>query len=89
VYRDDGQGFTQVGDVQVGTGIAGSVTGPGVKSIEVTDDGRLRIVDGDDKEFYFGAGKSKDARLMVQNDGNVVLYGGDGRVLWASDTQRK
>jgi len=79
VYRDDGQGFTNRAELQAGSG---------VKTVEVTADGRLRIVDKDDKEHFFGDGKSKDARLVVQNDGNVVVYGGDGKALWSSHSQR-
>ena len=80
VYREDGQGYTKAAEFHAGTG---------VKSIEVTGDGTLLIIDGEDKRFIFGAGKSKDARLVVQNDGNVVLYGGDNAVLWASNSQRR
>lgn len=79
VYRNDGQGYTNVAQLPVGNG---------VKSVQVTADGRLLITDTEDKQHSFGAGQSKDVRLVVQNDGNVVLYGGDNKVLWTSNSQR-
>jgi hypothetical protein len=59
-----------------------------VKSAEVTGDGRLLLTDDQGNQFYLSQGKSKDARLTVQNDGNVVLYGDNNSVLWKSNSQR-
>lgn len=80
VYRDDGQGFHPVGDYQLALGTA---------TAEVTDDGTILVVDSQGKRFILGSGHSRNAWLAVQDDGNVVLYGGDGTVLWASNTQRR
>lgn len=41
-----------------------------------------------DRKFYVIQGQSNYARLTVQNDGNVVLYGDNNSVLWKSDSQR-
>lgn len=88
VNRDDGQGFKPVYTYAVGTGVNNS-NPTNVKSAEVTTDGRLLVTDDQDNKFYLSQGQSKNARLMVQNDGNVVLYGDNNSVLWKSDSQRK
>jgi hypothetical protein len=79
VYRNDGQGFEQVGDYHLAVGAV---------TVQVIDEGKLLIIN-DGKWFTYGTGHSNNARLVVQDDGNVVLYGGDGSVLWASNTQRR
>lgn len=88
VNRDDGQGFKPVYTYATGTGVNNS-NPTNVKSVEVTTDGRLLITDDQDHKFYVSQGQSKNARLVVQNDGNVVLYGDNNSVLWKSDSQRK
>jgi hypothetical protein len=84
VYRDDGGGVGTAADHPLGTN---------VKEIEVTKDGQLVNIDTAGKRnIVFGTGQSINARLEVQNDGNVVLYGersgNQKTVLWASASQR-
>jgi hypothetical protein len=88
VSRDDGQGFKPVFTHTVGTGVNNS-NPTNIKTVEVAADGRLLITDDKDNKFYLSQGQSKNARLIVQNDGHVVLYGDNNSVLWKSDTQRK
>lgn len=84
VYRDDGGGFGMVADHSLGTNI---------KDIEITQDGQITVTDNaGQKRSVYGTGQSTNARLEVQNDGNVVLYGEKNgqpkAVLWASHSQR-
>jgi hypothetical protein len=88
VNRDDGQGFKPVYTYNVGTGLNNS-NPTNVKSAEITADGRLLVTDDQDNKFYVSQQQSKNARLVIQNDGNVVLYGDNNSVLWKSDSQRK
>ena len=83
VYRDDGGGFGTAADHSLGVN---------VKDMEITKDGQLVSIDTAGKRNVLGIGQSINARLEVQNDGNVVLYGEkDGNkkaVLWPSNSQR-
>jgi hypothetical protein len=80
VYRDDGRGLVK---------LAGYEVGKGATRIEVNADGTIAGIDDKGQRVGTLGGGGKDARLVVQNDGNVVVYGGDNRVLWPSNTQRR
>jgi hypothetical protein len=82
VYRNDGGGVGTAADLTLGAD---------VQNLEITSDGKM-FTNGAAGRTEFGAGYAVNARLEVQNDGNVVLYGeksGDKKaVLWASNSQR-
>lgn len=82
VYRNDGAGVGTAAVLPLGTD---------VQNLEITGDGKM-FTNGPAGRTEFGAGFAINARLEVQNDGNVVLYGeksGDKKaVLWASNSQR-
>lgn len=55
--------------------------------MDLSTDGRL-VVRGTFGEALFsvGGGGTGDVRLFVQNDGNVVIYNGNGSPLWSTGT---
>jgi hypothetical protein len=75
-----------------GTNISNGGIGPGSGPCIMQEDGDLVIYGtlpqpiGFGQVFSTGTGGHPGSRLVVQNDGNVVIYTPDGTALWATNT---
>lgn len=62
---------------------------PGTRQVTLYNSGNLALHSGTLEKWSSGsAGGVTPHRLVMQDDGNLVLYGGDNQVRWQSNTVR-